>query len=95
VRLGARLASLFEDAGLLSPILRMEAVISSGPRAVDVVRLVTDLVETQLPTMERLGIVAASEINPLALADQILSEVGADGTLMGRSEIGAWTTKPE
>lgn len=95
VRLGARLASLFEEAGLPSPVLRLEAVISSGPRAVDVVRLVTDLVETQLPTMERLGIASASQVEPLTLADRILSEIGAVGTLMGRSEIGAWTTRPE
>ena len=64
VRLGARLASLFEDAGLPSPTLRMEAVIGSGPRAVEVAHLVTDLVETQLPTMERLGIATFSEIDP-------------------------------
>ncbi|PZV39720.1 hypothetical protein B5V02_07240 [Mesorhizobium kowhaii] len=73
----------------------MEAVISSGPQAVDVVHLVTDLVETLLPTMARLGIVAASQVDPFTLADRILSEVGAGGTLMGRSEIAAWTTKPE
>jgi SAM-dependent methyltransferase len=94
VRLGARLASLFEDAGLPSPTLRLEAVIASGPRAVDVVHLVTDLMETQLPSMERLGIVAASQVEPSTLVDRILSEVGNGGTLMGRSEIGAWTTKP-
>jgi len=46
-------------------------------------------------TMERLGIASASQVEPLTLADRILSEVGADGTLMGRSEIGAWTTRPE
>ena len=95
VRLGSRLASLFEDAGLPSPVLRMEAVIASGPRAVDVVHLVTDLVETQLPTMEKLGIVAAAEVDHPTLVDRIISEVGAGGTLIGRSEIGAWTTKPQ
>jgi len=93
VRLGARLALLFEDAGLPSPILRMEAVIESGPRAIEIVHLVTDLVETQLPTMERLGIVPASEIDLPTLVDRILFETGPHGTLIGRSEIGAWTTK--
>lgn len=95
VRLGARLASLFEDAGLPSPILRMEAVIGTGPRAVEVVHLVTDLVETQLPAMERLAIATRSEVDPPTLVDRILSEVGSRGTLMGRSEMGAWTTRPE
>jgi hypothetical protein len=56
---------------------------------------VTDLVETQLPAMERLGIVTVSQVEPSVLADRILSEVGNDGTLMGRSEIGAWTAMPE
>ena len=93
VRLGTRLASLFEEAGLPSPTLRMEAVIGSGPRAMEVVHLVTDLVETQLPTMERLGIAPASEIDFPTLADRILFETGPHGTLIGRSEIGAWTTK--
>lgn len=95
VRLGTRLASLFEDAGLPSPTLRMEAIIQSGPRAMDVVHLVTDLVETQLPSMERLGIVSASEIHFPTLVDRILLETGSRGTLIGRSEIGAWTTKTE
>ena len=93
VHLGTRLASLFEDAGLPSPTLRMEAVVGSGPRAVEVARLVTDLVETQLPTMERLGIVAPSEIDHPTLVGRILSEVGSGGTLIGRSEIGAWIAK--
>ncbi len=95
VRLGARLVSVFEHAGLPTPTLRLEAVIASGPGAVDVAHLVTDLVKTQLPTMERLRIVTTSQVEPSALADRILSEVGTDGTLMGRSEIGAWTAVPE
>lgn len=57
--------------------------------------VVTDLVETQLPTMERLGIVAASQVDPSTLVDRILSEVGTVGTLIGRSEIGAWINKPQ
>jgi len=58
------------------------------------VHLVTDLVETQLPTMGRFGIVAASQVDPSTLVDRILSEVGTGGTLIGRSEIGAWINKP-
>lgn len=95
VRLGARLAAVFEDAGLPTPTLRMEAVIASGERAMDAVRLVTDLLETQLPTMERLGIVPAAQVAPSLLVDRILSEVGTSGTLIGRSEVGAWTTIDE
>jgi SAM-dependent methyltransferase len=95
VRLGTRLHSVFEAAGLPPPTLRMEAVIGSGSRAVDVVHLVSDLVETQLPAMERYGIATSSLIDQPTLADRILAEIGAAGTLIGRSEVGAWATKPK
>ena len=90
-RLGARLGSVFERAGLAAPALQLESVIGSGPAAIDVVHLVTDLVATQLPTMERLGIVTASEVALPTLAHRILSEIGADRTLVGRAEVAAWT----
>ena len=92
IRLGARLASVFERAGLSRPTLRLESVIASGPAAIDAVHLVTDLVATQLPNMERRGIANASEVGLPSLAQRILAEVGADGTLIGRAEIAAWTT---
>jgi len=90
IRLGAHLASAFERAGLPTPTLRLESVIASGTAAVDVVHLVTDLVATQLPSMERMGIVNASEIELPSLTQRILAEVGADGTLVGRAEVAAW-----
>jgi hypothetical protein len=65
-------------------------VIASGPAAVDAVHLVTDLVATLLPNMERMGIVNSSEIELPTLTQRILAEVGADGTLIGRAEVAAW-----
>jgi 2-polyprenyl-3-methyl-5-hydroxy-6-metoxy-1,4-benzoquinol methylase len=91
VRLGSRLAAVFAGAGLPWPSMRMEAVIASGPSAAEVVALVTDLVATQLPSIQRLGIASAVEVDHPTLAERILAEVGAGGTLFGRSEIGAWT----
>jgi hypothetical protein len=67
-------------------------VIASGPAAIDAVHLVTDLVATQLPSMERMGIVNASEVELPTLAQRILAEVGADSTLVGRAEVAAWAT---
>jgi SAM-dependent methyltransferase len=90
--LGAKLGVAFERAGLPAPTLRLEAVIGSGAASMDAVHLVTDLVATLLPKMERFGIVAASEIEPTDLARRILAEVARDGTLIGRAEVGAWTT---
>ena len=68
IHLGANLASLFERAGLSRPTLRLESVIASGPAAIDAVHLVTDLVATLLPNMERMGIVKASEVALPSLA---------------------------
>ena len=91
IRLGAHLASVFERASLSRPTLRLESVIASGPAAIDAIHLVTDLVATLLP-MERMGIVKASEVELPILAQRILAEVGADGTLVGRAEVAAWAT---
>ena len=92
IRLGAHLASVFERAGLARPTQRLESVIASGPAAIDAVHLVTDLVATQLPNMERMGIVKASEAELPTLAERILTEIGTDGILVGRAEVAAWTT---
>jgi 2-polyprenyl-3-methyl-5-hydroxy-6-metoxy-1,4-benzoquinol methylase len=46
--LGARLHSVFEKAGHPGATLRLESVLASGPAAIDVVHLVTDLVPTFL-----------------------------------------------
>ena len=92
IRLGAHLASVFERASLSRPTLRLESVIASGPAAIDAIHLVTDLVATLLPSMERIGIVKASEVELPSLAHRILAEVGADGTLVGRAEVAAWAT---
>jgi hypothetical protein len=92
IRLGAHLASVFERAGLSRPTLRLESVIASGPAAIDAIQLVADLVATQLPNMECMGIVKASEVQLPTLTQRILAEVGADGTLVGRAEVAAWTT---
>src|ERR1700722_9771685 len=92
IRLGAKLPSVFERAGLSRPTLRLESVIASGPAAIDTVHLVTDLVATLLPNMEGMGLVNASEVALPSLAQKILAEVGAEGTLVRRAEVAAWTT---
>jgi 2-polyprenyl-3-methyl-5-hydroxy-6-metoxy-1,4-benzoquinol methylase len=92
IRLGANLASVFEKAGLSRPTLRLESLIASGPAAIDTIHLVTDLVATLLPNMERMGLVKASEVALPSLVQTILAEVGAVGTLVGRAEVAAWAT---
>jgi hypothetical protein len=92
IRLGANLASVFERAGLSRPTLRLESVIASGAAAIDAIHLVTDLVATLLPNMESMGLVKTSEVAVPNLVQTILTEVGADGTLVGRAEVAAWAT---
>jgi SAM-dependent methyltransferase len=91
LRPGARLAPVFEKAGLPMPTLRLESVIASGPAAIDVVHLVTDAVGTLLPTIERLGVAKASEVALPSLTQRIVAEIGAEGTVIGRADVGAWT----
>ncbi len=62
IRLGARFTSIFEEAGLSPPTMRLESLIASGPAAIDAVHLVTDVVATLLSNIERLGIAAAAEV---------------------------------
>lgn len=92
-RLGTGLAPLFEAAGLPPPSLRLESVIASGPAAIDVVHLVTDLVEILMPSMEQFGVATKDEIGHADLVDRIMVEIGTAGTLIGRAEVGAWTVK--
>jgi hypothetical protein len=71
--------------------MRLEAVIASGPAASDIVRLVTEVVETLLPAMARVGVASKEEVNLPTLEARMLAEVGADATLIARSEVVAWT----
>jgi ubiquinone/menaquinone biosynthesis C-methylase UbiE len=90
-RLGPQLALLYEQAGLPPATMQLEALIASGRAAMDMVHLVTDLVETLLPAMAKAGIATASEVDLPTLASRILAEVGTDAALIGRAEVAAWT----
>jgi ubiquinone/menaquinone biosynthesis C-methylase UbiE len=90
-RLGPRLGSLFRKAGLPPATMQLEAAIASGSSARDVVRLVTELVETLLPAMERSGVASRSEVDLATLEMRIMNEIGEDATVIARSEVGAWT----
>jgi ubiquinone/menaquinone biosynthesis C-methylase UbiE len=89
--IGPKLASLFDKAGLPNATMPLEAVIASGPAATDVRHLVTDLIATLLPTMERIGVASASEVGIDTLAARIRAEAGTDAALIGRSEVATWT----
>lgn len=87
-QVGMKFHSLFAGAGLPAPAMRYESIIGAGP---DEVRLTTDIIVTLLPDMERLGLVAPGEIRLDTLAERVLADVRASGSVVvGRSDIGAW-----
>jgi SAM-dependent methyltransferase len=89
--MGPKLHDLFVDAGLPAPSMRLESFVGAGDAREDGVRLVTDLVATLLPDMERLGIVRPGEVDIETLPLRVLAEADAvGGVVIGRSEIGTW-----
>ncbi len=93
--MGAKLPAVYAAAGLLAPKLAMETVIGAGASGGDQVHFTTDVLVTLLPELERLGHVAPGEIDPATLADRVLADIAAcRSVFVGRSEIGAWSTKP-
>lgn len=90
--LGTKLPVVFAAAGLPTPALGLEALIATGPAARDAVCLITELATTLRPDIERLGLVAADDPDFAELAESILTDLGPRGTVVGRAEVGAWTT---
>jgi ubiquinone/menaquinone biosynthesis C-methylase UbiE len=91
-RMGVKLHSTFVAAGLPAPSMRLGAVVGGGANSADCLELVTDLLETLLPAMGRLGVATADDIGVETLSEQIRREViSSDSVIVGRSEIGAWT----
>jgi SAM-dependent methyltransferase len=91
-RMGTRLAAAFQAAGLNVPELRYEALIAAGRAAPDTVRLVTELATTLRPDIERLGLLRPEDPDFADLAERIEADLGPAGTVVGRAEVGAWTT---
>jgi ubiquinone/menaquinone biosynthesis C-methylase UbiE len=91
MRMGIELYGTFVAAGLPPPLMRLQSVIAGGTESRDQVRFKTDLAETLVAEMERLGVANAEEIGIETLADRITSEVVAShSVIVGRSEICAW-----
>ena len=88
---GRHLAEVFAEAGLAAPTLALGATIGAGPSAGAVVRLITDLATTLRPDMRRLGIIPADTPDFADLATVILQDLGPHGTVLGGTEIAAWT----
>ena len=92
LQVGMKLHSLFVAAGLPAPSMRYASLIGS---TLDHVRFTTDVIATLLPDMERRGVVQPGEIDLETLADDVLADITASGSIVvGRSEMGAFSRRP-
>jgi SAM-dependent methyltransferase len=91
--LGLELYSVFLAAGLPGPSMRMDAVVGGGPES-PVYEIVTEVVRSLLPVIERLNIATAKELDVSSLAQRMRDEVvAANGVTMTPALIGAWSRK--
>jgi ubiquinone/menaquinone biosynthesis C-methylase UbiE len=90
-RIGIKLYSVFQAAGLPGPTMRMHAVIG-GATALDEVHLDADQAMVLAADIERLGIATAAELGADTLVERIIQEMAANqSVIIGRAEIGAWS----
>lgn len=92
--LGLEIHSLFLDCALPAPKMRIDAVVS-GEADSPVYKLVAEAVRTLVPTLEKLNIASAAEVQIDDLADRMREEVVAKrGVAMSYGLVGAWAKKP-
>ena len=91
-RMGNQLHATFVAAGLAPPSMRLEALIGGGPNAVDLLRLVADLMAIFLPEMERLGVATAAQVGLETLVERMSREASANSSMIvGHFQVGAWS----
>lgn len=90
-RLGVELYSLFLDAGFTTASMRSDVLIGGGPDA-EVYEMVSDIVRSLLPMMEKLNIATASEVRIETLSQRMRDEVVAGkAVVQSPAFIGAWS----
>jgi len=91
-RMGINLYPAFIAAGLPAPRMRLESVIGGGTNSSDQVHFEVDLVGSLITEMERFAIATDAELQCQTLAQRVLADVEASGSvIVGRSEVGAWS----
>jgi SAM-dependent methyltransferase len=92
--LGLEMHSVFLDAGLPEPTMRMDAIVS-GEENSPVFALLGEAVRTLVPTLEKLNIASAAQVQIETLTDRMRKEVVAKrGVAMSYGLVGAWANKP-
>jgi 2-polyprenyl-3-methyl-5-hydroxy-6-metoxy-1,4-benzoquinol methylase len=93
IHLGSELYPVFLAAGLPGPSMRMDALVGGGLRC-PVYEIVSELVQSLLPAMEKLKIVSPAEVGISSLEQRMRDEVVAlKGVVLSAGFIGAWSGK--
>jgi ubiquinone/menaquinone biosynthesis C-methylase UbiE len=92
LKMGLELHSIFVEAGLPEPKLRLDAAIGNGSRN-PIYSAVVEAVRTLMPAMERFNIATAHEVNIGDLENRLRKEI-AGGTAVYPAVIGAWAQVP-
>jgi SAM-dependent methyltransferase len=92
-RMGLKLGAAFEEAGLLSPQMRLAARVERGAGSAAFEQL-AEITRTLLPVMERTGVAAAAGVDVDTLADRLRGEaVSMRATLVAPLLVAAWARK--
>jgi SAM-dependent methyltransferase len=93
IHLGSELYPVFLAAGLPGPSMRIDALVGGGPRC-PVYEIVSELVRSLLPAMEKLKIASPAEVEISTLEQRLRDEVVAlKGVVLSAGFIGAWSRK--
>jgi SAM-dependent methyltransferase len=87
IHMGGKLFSTFLEAGLPAPTLLLEALAGVD----EPMRLIAELAESMAPTLERLGLSSAAELDADDLFNAMLSEAQSTGSyVVTYAQFGAW-----
>jgi ubiquinone/menaquinone biosynthesis C-methylase UbiE len=93
IRLGLELYRVFLAAGLPGPSMRVDALIGGGSQCT-AYEILAEVIQSLLPTMEKLKIASAADVGISTLAQRMRDEVVAlRGVVVSGGFIGAWSRK--
>ena len=91
-RMGTKMFSAFVAAGLPAPAMRLETLVAGGANNTDPLRMIADLAGSLAAEMERLGVATAADLDLETLAERMIGEAAAAGSvILSRFEVGAWS----
>jgi SAM-dependent methyltransferase len=92
--LGLEMHSLFVNCGLPAPRMRLDTLVS-GEEESPIYKLLAEAVRSLVPTLEKLNIASATQVNIDNLADRMRREVVTNRAIaMSYGLVGAWARKP-